>query len=180
MTINTFLILVAFSSFAAYNIYVLSVFGVPSNLSVTHYHCEAKRKPLGFLFPLLMLIQCLTLLPTWLKINTLLPTERAHDSVWLIYLTAGAILIVTLLTQYKKSYVRTLLHYSAAILSAITSLLWIFVVCQLLWYIPFIVFLLVTLAAVFTHTWYSCILYWLELVDFYSVFVTLFVLSITL
>lgn len=180
MTIITFLILLAFSTFAVYNIYVLSVFGVPSNLSITHYHCATRRRKAGLLFPLLMVIQCLTLLPTWLKINTMLSTERAGECVWLIYVTAGAIMTVTLLTQYKKSRTRTLLHYGAAILSAITSLLWIFIVCHPLWYIPFLALLLVTIAAVCTHTWRSCILYWLELADFYSIFVTLFILSLTL
>lgn len=180
MTLVTLLILVAFSIFSVYNIYVLSVFGVPSNLCVTYYHFGTKHRKLGVLFPLLMMVQCCLLFPTWLRINSELPESSETMYVWFVYVTIASILTVTLLTQYKKSRLRTFLHYGAAILAAGTSLLWMFLASPWLWYIPFLALSFVAAAALFTGTWKSCILYWLELADFYSVFVTLFILSLTL
>lgn len=179
MSWPTILLIIAFTIFAAYNIYILIVCGIPSNISVTYYHLENKHAHLGLVFPCMMFLLCATMSPTWLYISR----NNSCQTLWtqsLIYVTLLGTMTLSILANYKKSHVRTIIHYLAAILAAISAVTWIAITDWQLIYIPVIVVLLISFAAFLTHTLVSRFYYWLELATIYTVQISLFVLSIRL
>ncbi len=177
MTTTTFILIVSFCLFAAYNIYVLSVFGIPANLSITYYHFKDKGDKLGFVFPLFLILQCCMLFPVWYNINKKYNSQECL-CVRIIFFTLATIVIVILLPQYKKSQIHKILHYGAAILAAINSLLWILIACRELYPMLLLILVFLTVTALYTGTWKSCISYWLELFVFCSIYITLFTISV--
>lgn len=179
MNITTLLILVSLSIFAAYNIYILISFGVPENISITYYHLEQKRRGLGLLFPAMVVISCTTMLITWLDIEQILD-DNFRSYHFLIMITALSTFFVAALSNYKRSRLQTIIHYTAAIIASIAGLAWILIADFHMLYIPLITLLLVALAAWLTNTYKHQILFWLELIAIYSIQIALFILSITL
>lgn len=180
MTHITFLIVIGIMIFSIYNIYVLSTFGIPKNLSNTYYMLESKRYNFGIVYPILITIILILIFYIWLHIHSELDTEYTHIGKWLIYLTMVALSIVVAITRYQKTVVRYKTHYVAAICSSVTSVGWMLLFAQHFLYVAISMFILVGIASIITQTFRSCILYWLELVNIYSLFIVLFVLSLTL
>lgn len=166
--------------FSIYNIYVLSSFGIPENLSITYYMLEGKKRHFGILYPILIVIILIIIAYTWLHIHHKLDSQYTQIGNWLIYSTVIALAIVVAVTRYKITDICHKIHYTAAICSSVTSVGWMLSFAPQFWYVGVDLFILVGIASRITKTFRSCILYWLELVNIYSLFIVLFVLSLTL
>lgn len=170
-------ILLSLSVFAAYNIFILVVVGVPENISITYYDLNRKRAGLGAFFPLMICLLCLTIRPAWCSVDNIIQPESALSS-YLIDITLAALFVVATISNYKKSKILFTIHYTAAIIAVITSLLWIIIADYKLMYIPITIVSLALWAAWLSHTLRHQFLFWLEITNIYSIQIVLFTLSI--
>lgn len=177
MTLPTLLILISICCFAAYNIFVFTKFGIPENLSSTYYDAEKLHRHLGLLFPLLMLTLCFTLFPSWQLLEHSMPSLVQRFN-WMIYSAVGSILMMAIVTNYRKSLIHTVIHYAAAIYTAVAVICWILIADYTLFYVPLIVAFLISLAGVLTHTFVSRFSFWLELATIYTIQFSFFIFSI--
>ena len=176
MTIAANIILGDIVLFSAYNIYVLSTFRIPDNLSMTYYWFERKRKGAGLFFPAMLCLMCATVIPVWLH-TTAKMTVFGHHLAWIPYAVLFCILMVALSARYKRHRGLVYFHYAMAILCAFFAIGWIFFMCLRYIYIGVSILLLAVWAAIWTRTFVRSYLYWLEITAFYALFLTLFVIN---
>lgn len=172
------LVLVTLLIFCVYNIYILSFFGIPENLSMTYYYLKEEKNK-AFLFPLFILMMCCVFSPAWFFLNSYFAFFESQTSI-LIYIVCLMMFFLVLLSDYKEKKIRFYLHYTVAIISSVCELLWIFIVAYKYWYIPFMILFLSFLAAFFTKTHKCSCIYWLEITAFLSLFIVTFLLSLLL
>lgn len=172
------LVLVTLLIFCVYNIYILSFYGIPENLSMTYYYLKEEKNK-AFLFPLLIFMMCCVFSPAWISLNSYFPIFERQTTI-LIYIVFLMMFFIVLLSDYKENKVRFYLHYTSAIISSVCELSWIFIVAYKYWYIPFMILFLAFLTAYFTNTHKTSCIYWLELTAFLSLFIVTFLLSLLL
>lgn len=177
MSLTILFILLSLSIFAAYNIFILIVVGVPENISMSYYDLNRKHAGLGMFFPLMILMLCLTIRPAWESINSMIHHD-ASFYCYLIDITLSALFVVAVISNYKKSKILFAIHYTAAIVAVISSLLWIILADYKLMYIPVTVVCLALWAAWLSRTLRHQFLFWLEISNIYSIQIVLFTLSI--
>lgn len=170
MMILTF-VLISLAIFLSYNIAALSIFGIPSSLSNTYYLYEAKKKHLGMIFPAMMASMAFTLLPAWLELGEVVSSWSSYLNP-LAFFTCAAILFVGGAPAFRSNKLEGLVHEVSAKVAAAAALVWCLVVCWKIMYVPLGTAALVALGGVFTKTWKSASIYWLEMMAFGATFAT--------
>ena len=163
--------------FTAYVVDVLIRFGIPANLSITYYHYERQYHKYGNLFPALMVLVCCTTVPIWI-LTTWNGSLLARWFVAMPIITEFSLLFVAFSARYKRRRKLIYYHYACAIVAAVCAVLWMCFVANQIPLIALRIGLLLGCLSVgsLTHTLKSCILFWLELAAFYSIFFTLFLI----
>ena len=152
--------------FFVYNIVALLLFGVPKSLSDTYYLFKNRESVLKFLFPSMMTLLTLFLMPAWLEMSEGSPFQ------FTAFLSAAGVLFVGAAPAFKDSEMENKVHSIAAYICAAAALAWICLVTPY-WYVILIVFGVVAALAVVTKTWKTCYIYWLEMVAFVSTFISI-------
>ena len=152
--------------FFVYNIIALLLFGVPKSLSDTYYLFKERNSTLKFLFPSMMTLLTLFLMPAWLEMSDGSPFQ------FTAFLSAAGVLFVGAAPSFKDSEMENKVHSIAAYICAAAALSWICLVTPY-WYIILIVFGIIAALAIVTKTWKTCYIYWLEMVAFVSTFISI-------
>lgn len=153
--------LIVFLLFITYLVYTLCTFGVPTSLSDTYYLFNEKKKDLGILFTLLMWLMAFTLIISMIEIT--------NDNIeFLPFLCVTGIGFVGAAPLFKSSY-QVKIHFTGAILSAVTAIIWLFI--QFPDYYSILLantFLALGLIVVFRKS--KCYLFFAEMILFFTVF----------
>lgn len=158
--------------FAIYNIIVLMLFGVPKSLSMTYYLFKSRQNSLKIMFPTMVVLLCILLIPCWLTLS------EGSNFQFLSFLAPMALMFVGFTPLFNDADMHKMIHDIAAYSCVVFALLWIILVTSY-WYIILIVFILISIIAIATKTWKTCYTYWLEIVVFISSFVSIIVYYIT-
>lgn len=165
---------IAISIFILYTVISLCVFQkVPASLSSTYYMYKEKKEWLKYLFPAMMFSVAGLLMPVQL--------EAAEGSYlqFLSFLTCAATIFVGAAPNFKGTKLENAVHSTSAIISAICAMLWCLLVVGswgvILSYL--IIFLIIALC---TNTLKSAYIFWLEMVAFMSMFLSLIIYLIVM
>ena len=168
------LIFISFLLFLAYNIGIVSKFGIPPSLSQSYYLLNGVKKNLGFLFTGMMLTMAFTLLPAWLELGEVISSWSSYLNP-LVFFTCAAIAFVGAAPAFKANKLEGTVHKVAAIVAAACSMIWCLAVCWQIMYIPLGVAGLIAVVGAITKTWKSAAVYWLEMMAFGATFITVIV-----
>ena len=152
--------------FIIYNTVALMLFGVPKSLSMTYYLFKDKVDTLKFLFPAMMTILTVFLMPCWLQMS------EGSNFQFTAFLSAASVLFVGAAPAFLSSSVENMVHNVSAYICAAAALAWICLVTPY-WYVILIVFAVIALIAWLTKTWKTSYIYWLEMVTFISTFISM-------
>ena len=171
------LILISLLLFTAYNAVALKRFGVPKSLSETFYLWNSVKKNLGYIFTGMMGGMSLTLLPAWIEVGNQVSSWSPFLN-FLVFFTCGAIMFVGVAPAFRSNKMEGTVHELAAKIAAACALIWCFVVCYQIWYVPLACIIAVLIAGLCTRTFKKCSVYWLEMMAFAATFMTVIVESI--
>ena len=149
-----------------YNAVVLLLFGAPKSLSMTYYLFKERSESLRFLFPAMMTMLAVFMMPCWLEMSEGSPFQ------FTAFLSAAGVLFVGAAPAFKSSSLENAVHQVSAYLCALFAMLWICLVTPY-WYIILIVLAAVSAIAISTKTVKSSYIYWLETVAFVSTFISM-------
>lgn len=149
-----------------YNVVALLLFGVPKSLSMTYYLFKERANVLKCLFPCMMTMLTIMLMPCWIQISEGSPFQ------FMSFLSAAGILFVGAAPAFLESSLENMVHQVSAYLCAAFAMLWIVLVTPY-WYIILIVLAVVAIVAFVTKTWKTGYIYWLETVAFVSTFISI-------
>lgn len=152
--------------FFIYNVVALILFGVPKSLSMTYYLFKEKVDTLKFLFPSMMALLAVFLMPCWLQMS------EGSDFQFTAFLSAAGVLFVGAAPAFLSSSLENMVHQVSAYICAAAALAWICLVTPY-WYVILIVLAVIALIAWLTNTWKTCYIYWLEMVAFISTFISM-------
>lgn len=152
--------------FLIYNIVTLLIFGVPKSLSMTFYLYKERLDSLKVLFPAMIAMLVICLMPCWIQIS------EGSNFQFLSFLSAASLAFVGAAPAFKSSSLENSVHQVSAYFCAACALLWIILVTPY-WYVILIVLGIVAALAVVTKTWKTSYIYWLEMVAFVSTFITI-------
>ena len=170
MTLTTISIIVANAIYLAYNAISLAFFGIPESLSNTYYLWK-ERSNKGWLFPLMMYAVVAFMMPAWITMS------EGSDFQFLAFLAPSAIAFVGTAPAFKSNDLENVVHTTAAIVAAICSLAWVAVITPY-WWMILVWFGFISLAAILTSSYKSCLVYWLEQVAFGATFTSAILYSI--
>ena len=162
MTLTTISIIVATCIYVAYNAISLALFGIPESLSNTYYLYKEKSNK-GWLFPLMMYAVVILMMPAWITMS------EGSDFQFLAFLAPSAIAFVGTAPAFKSDDLENVVHSTAAIVAAICSLAWVAVITPYWVTIP-VFFCIYAIKAVWTSSYKTCLVYWLEQVAFGATF----------
>jgi hypothetical protein len=165
------LVLISFLLFLAYNIGIVSKFGIPPSLSQSYYLLNGVKKNLGFLFTGMMFTMAFTLVPAWLELGEVISSWSTYLNP-LAFFTCAAIAFVGAAPAFRANKLEGTVHKVAAIVAAACSMLWCLVVCWKIMYVPLGVAGLIAVVGAITKTWKSASVYWLEMMAFGATFAT--------
>ena len=152
--------------FLIYNAVALLLFGVPKSLSMTYYLFKDRVETLRFLFPAMMTMLTVFLMPCWLEISEGSPFQ------FTAFLSAAGVLFVGAAPAFKSSSLENAVHQWSAYICAAAAIAWICLVTPY-WWIILIVLGIIVLLAIITKTVKSSYIYWLEMVAFISTFISI-------
>ena len=135
---------------------LMMCFGIPSSLSESYYILEKESKDLGALFYLFLLITVFVLV---------IPMIEA-TGFWGFICGAGLLFVGA--APAFKSDDQKYIHIIGAAVSAISAFIQLIVMHKLLCLLPVIV--IVTILSLVTKTYKSSLVFWLEMIAFYSLF----------
>lgn len=170
MTLVTISIIVAAVIYTVYNILALSLFGIPKSLSMTYYLYKEKFNK-GFVFPVMMFTVVAFMMPAWLTMS------EGSDFQFLAFLAPASIAFVGAAPAFKSSSLENSVHQISAYFAAACSILWIILVTPY-WYYILVWFGYVGLASIFTSSYKSSLIYWLETIAFGATFTSAIMYSI--
>lgn len=173
------IVCIAFALFVAYNIAILVQFGIPKSLSESFYLYESKKKNLGYLFTAFMFTMAFCLIPGWMEVSDGW-SSWSHYLSFLAFFTASAICFVGAAPAFRASKLEGTIHEVSAKICAATALIWCFVVCWNIAYVPVIGALIPAIVGACTKTWKTSQVYWLEMMAFGATFATVITASILL
>jgi hypothetical protein len=168
---NLILILISLFLFTAYNAVALKRFGVPKSLSDTFYLWNGVKKNLGYIFTGMMGGMSLTLLPAWIEVGNQVSSWSPFLN-FLVFFACGAIMFVGVAPAFRGDRTEGLVHEISAKIAAACALIWCFVVCYQIWYVPLACIIAVLIAGLCTRTFKKCSVYWLEMMAFAATFMT--------
>ena len=152
--------------FVIYNIIALILFGVPKSLSMTYYLFKNRQNALKAMFPAMIAMLVIFLLPCWLEISD------GSAFQFTAFLSTAGLMFVGATPAFNDSDMHKMIHNIAAYTCAAFALLWIILVTPF-WYIILIVLGIIAIVAVVTKSWKTSYIYWLEIVAFISTFVSI-------
>ena len=158
--------------FVIYNVIALILFGVPKSLSMTYYLYKERQNSLKLMFPTMIVLLCILLIPCWLTLS------EGSNFQFLSFLAPMALMFVGFTPAFNDDDMYRTIHSVAAGLCAAFAMLWIILVTPF-WYIILIVLGLITIIAIATKTWKTSYIYWLEMVAFISLFASIIAYYIT-
>lgn len=171
MNIFFILVCISFLLFIVYNSVALKLFGIPWSMSETFYLYESKKKGLGWLFTIFMWLMGLTMIPSWITISESLDSWMCNLT-FLSFISGACILFVGTAPRYKE-YLEEQVHTIAAIICAACALIWDFVACWQIWYVPICGMIAPVIIATCTKSWKRSREYWLEMMAFDATFATI-------
>lgn len=154
--------------FVAYNMVTIILFGVPKSLSMTYYLFKERKNIFKSLFPTMIVLLCIFLIPCWLELS------EGSNFQFLAFLAPATLMFVGFTPAFKDADMYNIIHDISAYTCAVFALLWIILVTSY-WYIILIVFGLIAIASIVTKTWRTCYIYWLEMVAIISLFTSMLV-----
>ena len=152
--------------FIIYNVVALLLFGVPKSLSMTYYLFKDRVETLKWLFPSMMTLLTIFLMPCWLEISEGSPFQ------FTAFLSAAGVLFVGAAPAFKSSSLENMVHQVSAYICAAAAIAWICLVTPY-WWIILIVLAVIALLAYITKTIKSSYIYWLEMIAFISTFISI-------
>lgn len=162
MTLTIISIIVATCIYVVYNAIAIAIFGVPESLSNTYYLWKEKNGK-GWLFPLMMYAVVILMMPAWITMS------EGSDFQFLAFLAPASIMFVGTAPRFKDSQLESRVHTVSAYIAAACSLLWVALVTPY-WWVMLIWLGFIALASIFTSSYKTCLVYWLEQVAFGSTF----------
>lgn len=168
-----YLLLTCFSFliFIIYNTAAIIQFGFPWSMSKTYYLYEEKKKGLGWLFTIFMWVMGFSIAPGWFEVsNTMGPWMNYFT--FLCFFTIAGILFVGTAPRYRDDF-EGVIHTVSALICAGSALLWDFLVCWNIWWVPICGMIIPALIATFTKTWKTSRDFWLEMMAFDATFATI-------
>ena len=172
--ITLILILISLFLFTVYNTVSLKRFGVPKSLSETFYLWNGVKKNLGYIFTGMMGGMSLTLLPAWIEVGNQVSSWSPFLNL-LVFFACGAIMFVGVAPAFKDFEMESKVHCTSAKIAAACALIWCFIVCYQIWYVPLACIIAVLIAGLSTKTFKQCSVYWLEMMAFSATFLTIIV-----
>lgn len=168
-----FLILTCFSFllFIVYNSVAIWLFGIPWSMSKTYYLYEEKKKGLGWLFTVFMLLMGMTMMPGWIEVSDAKGPWESYLT-FLAFIAAAMIVFVGFAPRYREE-TEGMVHMTAARICAAAALIWDFVACWEIWYVPICGAAIPAIIATATKTWKEDRDYWLEMLAFDATFATI-------
>ena len=152
--------------FIIYNVVALLLFGVPKSLSMTYYLFKDRVETLKWLFPSMMTLLTIFLMPCWLEISDGSPFQ------FTVILSAAGVLFVGAAPAFKSSSLENMVHQVSAYICSAAAIAWICLVTPY-WWIILIVLAVIALLAYITKTIKSSYIYWLEMIAFISTFISI-------
>ena len=161
LKIGLILSCISFLLFIVYNAIAIGVLGIPWSMSETFYLYEKKKKGLGWLFTIYMWLMGSTMIPSWVDIGDSLNPWMCYLT-FLAFISGACILFVGTAPRYKED-MEGKVHTIAAIICAVCALIWDFVACWEIWWVPICGMVVPAIIATCTKTWKSSREYWLEM-----------------
>lgn len=149
------LILISLAAFIAYTALVIKAYGIPVSVSDTFYLLPPKRR---WLFTAFCLTVGAPLLPAWIVL-------AGENLQFLPFLSCAGLLFVGAAAQFKAELVGNV-HYVAAGICLVASLLWIILDTPLWWLAALIYATAGVMAWRERRNW----LFWVEIAAFVSVY----------
>lgn len=162
MTLTTISIIVATVIYVAYNAIAIAIFGIPESLSNTYYLWK-ERNGKGYLFCLIMYAVVAFMMPAWLTLS------EGSTFQFLAFLAPMSIAFVGTAPRFKNDKQEGNVHSISAVIAAACSLAWVALVTPF-WWLILIWFYTVASLSLFTSSYKTCIVYWLEQVAFGATF----------
>lgn len=162
MNLVTISIIIATVIFVAYNAVAIAIFGIPESLSNTYYLYKEKWNK-GWLFCLMMYAVVTLMMPAWISLS------EGSNFQFLAFLAPASIMFVGTAPRFKDSQLESRVHTVSAYIAAACSLLWVALVTPY-WWVMLIWLGFIALASIFTSSYKTCLVYWLEQVAFGSTF----------
>lgn len=172
------LVSIAFLLFIVYNSVAIRIFGIPWSMSKTYYLYEEKRKGLDQVFTIFMWLMAFTMISGWIIISESVGPWMSYFT-FLAFITGACIAFVGTAPRYYDE-LEGKVHMTAAKICAATALIWCFVVCWNIWWVPICGAVIPTIIGACTKTWKSCRDYWLEMLAFDATFATILTKGILL
>lgn len=163
------LVFISFGIFILYVVSSLIVFQkIPHSLSDTYYMYKDIKQWLKYLFPIMMFSMSGLLMPVWLE------ATKGSNLQFLSFLTCAAIMFVGAAPNFKNVGIESIIHTASAIIAAICAMLWcIFVVGS--WGVILSYLVIFLMLALCTKSIKSSYIFWLEMIAFFSLFVSLII-----
>lgn len=169
MNLVTLSIILATTTFVAYNAVSLALFDIPKSLSMTYYLWKNKYNR-GWLFCLMMYLVVALMMPAWITMS------EGSNFQFLSFLAPAGILFVGSAPAFLSSDLENMVHQVSAYLAAAFSLLWIILVTPYWWIILVWVGIIAALAF-FTKSVKTSYIYWLEKIAFGATFTSTIIYS---
>lgn len=160
------MVLFAFTVYITYNAVSLLIFGVPHSLSMTYYMFKDKHNGLRYLFPSLITIVVVCLMPGWIDIS------NGSTYQFTAFLSAMGLAFVGAAPMFLEDDSVYTVHTTGALVSALFAILWILLVSHT-WDILIICGLLCLLLMFVTKTVKTSYVYWLETTAVLSTFISI-------
>lgn len=171
MTLVTISIIIATLIFIAYNAFILIKYKVPESLSMTYYLLKDSSKKLKFLFPIMMYLVVVFIMPAWITLS------EGSSFQFLAFLAPASILFVGTAPAFLSSNLENMVHQVSAYIAAAFSILWICLVTPY-WWVIFIWLTIAALASALTRTYKTSYIYWLEMIAFGATFTSTILYSL--
>ncbi len=170
MTLVSISIIAATAIYLAYNAICLALFGIPESLSNTYYLWK-ERCNKGYLFCLMMYAVVAFMMPAWLTLS------EGSTFQFLAFLAPMSIAFVGTAPKFKDDKLEGNVHSVSAIIAAACSLAWVALVTPYWWTI-LIWFGYLAMISIFTSSYKTAYVYWLEQVAFGATFTSAIIYSL--
>lgn len=159
-------VIISFIIYLIYNIVIIILFGIPNSLSRTYYLFQGIKKWQRILFPLVIYLMMIFLMPSWLDISS------GNNLQFMVFFATGGILLTGSAPAFEENEFVDNVHTYSAIFSAVFSLLWIIFATHL-WYTIILWLIIILIISIITKTLKTSYIYWLETVTFMSTYTTI-------
>lgn len=154
-----------------YSISTLIIFKTPKSLSATYYLLNTVKKGLGGLFVITMLLSTLITTPIWITISDYINPNFTP----IVFIAMFSMIMVGFTPTYKDDDMDSNLHNIFAIIGVIAGILWIFLSCIDIIYVPSTFILIPIIAMIILKGWKYSMVFWLEIIAFFAIYSTLII-----